>query len=285
VDSAENLLAQQTVIRAIRNRMGGKLKFAVSGGAPLSADLGRELGVMGFTILEGYGLTETSGPVAINLPNDPSHGTVGPPLVEVELQFSSDGEILVRSPKNFMGYWNRPEATAEVLRDGWLHTGDLGFLDSEGRLHITDRRKELIKLSSGKSVAPQKIESLARASRILEDFVVLGDGRSYLAALVTLNREVILKFCAEKQILFSSFKELVEHAKVQSLVQTELEQINSGLAEYEKIRRFVILPEALTVYAGVMTPTQKLRRRQILERYQPEIEALYPGLDPENPLG
>lgn len=286
-DTAENLVAQQTVVRSIQKKLGGRLKFAISGGAPLSADLGRELNLLGFKILEGYGLTETCGPITINDPEQPSFGTVGRPLSEVEIQFSSDGEVLVRSPKNFLGYWNRAEATSEVMRDGWLHTGDLGFLDSEGRLHITDRRKEVIKLSSGKSVAPQKIESLARASRIIEDFVVLGDGRSYLAALVTVNREVILKFCAERQVLFSSFKDLTEHPKVQALVQGELEQINQELSPHEKIRRFVILPEALSVYTGVMTPTQKPRRSQIAERYQAEIAALYPAesLDPEAPLG
>lgn len=286
-DTAESILAQQTVVRSIQKKLGGRLKFAISGGAPLSADLGRELNLLGFKILEGYGLTETCGPITINDPEQPSFGTVGKPLSEVELQFSSDGEVLVRSPKNFLGYWNRPEATSEVMRDGWLHTGDLGFLDRDGRLHITDRRKEVIKLSSGKSVAPQKIESLARASRIIEDFVILGDGRSYLAALVTLNREVILKFCSEKQILFSSFKDLVEHPKVQGLVQVELEQINQGLSPHEKIRRFVILPEAFSVYTGVMTPTQKPRRSQIAERYHAEIAALYPpeGLDPEAPVG
>jgi long-chain acyl-CoA synthetase len=276
-DSAENLLAQQTVVRAIQKKLGGRLKFAISGGAPLSAELGRELNLMGFKILEGYGLTETCGPISINDPTAPCFGTVGKLLTEVEIQFSSDSEIKILSPKNFLGYWRKPEATAEVLKEGWLHTGDLGFLDSEGRLHITDRRKELIKLSTGRSVPPQKIESLARSSRILEDFVVLGDGQSSIGALVTLNREIILKYCAERQILFSSFKELIDHPKVRGLVQSEIEQINEALAEHEKIRRFVILPEALSVYTGVMTPNQKPRRHLIAERYRAEIEALFPS--------
>ncbi len=289
-DTAESLLAQQTVIRSIQKQLGGKLKFAISGGAPLSADLGRELDLMGFRILEGYGLTETCGPITINDPAQPGFGTVGRALTEVELQFSSDGEILVRSPKNFLGYWQRPDETAEVLKDGWLHTGDLGFLDSERRLHITGRKKELIKLLNGRSVAPQKIENRARLSRFLEDCIVLGEGRNEVAALVTVKREEVLKFCSEKQILFSTFKELVEHPKVQALVQTELESINQELAAHEKIRRFVILPESLTVYAGVMTHTQKPRRQQIAERYREQIEALYPSasgsaIDPEESMG
>lgn len=289
-DTAEGLLARQTVIRSIQKQLGGKLKFAISGGAPLSADLGRELDLLGFRILEGYGLTETCGPITINDPVQPGFGTVGRPMTEVQLQFSSDAEILVRSPKNFLGYWQRPEDTAEVIKDGWVHTGDLGFLDSEGRLHITGRKKELIKLLNGRSVAPQKIENRARLSRYLEDCIVLGEGRNELAALVTVKREEVLKFCAERQILFSSFKELVEHPKVQALVQTELESINQELAPHEKIRRFVILPESLTVYAGVMTHTQKPRRQRIAERYKDQIEALYPAasasaIDPEESMG
>lgn len=251
--------------------------------------MARELELLGLRILEGYGLTETSGPITIHSPAEASRdslagsaaGSVGRPLAQAELRFSSDGEILVKSPKNFLGYWKRPAETSSALREGWLHTGDQGFLDSGGRLHITGRKKELIRLSTGQSISPQKIENLARNRPFIEDCIVLGDGRPHLAALVTVKREGLLKFCSEKQILFSSFKDLVEHPKVLALIQSELESLNEELPAHEKIRRFVILPESLTVYAGVMTHTHKPRRHEIAERYKEQIDALYPQSTPE----
>jgi long-chain acyl-CoA synthetase len=274
-DTAESMLARQTVIKGIQKRLGGRLKFAISGGAPLPPALARDLDLLGVRVLEGYGLTETCGPIAINDPEHPTFGSVGHPLPSIEIQILSDREIVVRSKESFLGYWNRPETTTEIVRDGWLHTGDLGYLDTEGRLHITDRKKDLIILSSGRTIAPQKIESRARSSKYLEDFVVLGDRRSHVAALITLRRDEIIKFCTERQILFSRFPELVNHPKIRALVQSEVEEINAGLAPYEHIRRFVILPDSLSVRSGEVTHTQKLRRRQIEELHPDAVQALF----------
>jgi long-chain acyl-CoA synthetase len=279
-DTAESMLAQQTVIKGIQKRLGGRLKFAISGGAPLPPDLARELDLLGVRVLEGYGLTETCGPIAINDPAQPAFGSVGRPLASIELQILSDREIVVRSKEPFLGYWNRSETTTEVVRDGWLHTGDLGYLDTEGRLHITDRKKDLIILSSGRTIAPQKIENRARSSKYLEDFVVLGDRRSHLAALITLRRDEIIKFCTERQILFSRFPELVNHPKIRALVQSEVEELNAGLAPYERIRRFVILPDSLSVRSGEITHTQKLRRKQIEELHPEAVQALFQDSGP-----
>ncbi len=293
-DTAESLLAQQTVIKGVQKRLGGRLKFAISGGAPLPPDLARELDLLGVRVLEGYGLTETCGPIAINDPALPAFGSVGRPLPSIEIQILSDSEIVARSKEPFLGYWNRSETTTEIVRDGWLHTGDLGYLDTEGRLHITDRKKDMIILSSGRTIAPQKIENRARSSRYLEDFVVLGDRRSHLAALITLRRDEIIKFCTERQILFSRFPELVNHPKIRALVQSEVEELNAGLAPYERIRRFVILPESLSVRSGEITHTQKLRRRQIEELHPDAVLALFqasespagdPALDRDESLG
>ncbi|NDD92242.1 hypothetical protein EBZ37_09170 [bacterium] len=246
--------------------------------------------MLGIRVIEGYGLTETCGPVSINDPAAPAFGSVGRPLPSAEIQIHSDGEIMVRPKEPFLGYWNHSDITAEIVRDGWLHTGDLGFLDPEGRLHITDRKKDIIILSSGRNIAPQKIENRAGMSRFLEDFVVLGDRRSYLGALITLRQEEVIKFCTERQILFSRFAELVNHPKIRALVQAEVELLNESLAHYERIRRFVILPESLSVKSGEITHTQKLRRRQIEELHPEAVRALFepsfPGaLDQNNSLG
>ncbi len=292
-DTAESLLARQTVVKGIQRRLGGRLKLAISGGAPLPPSVAAELDLLGLRVLEGYGLTETCGPVAINDPTNPAFGSVGKPLPGVDLQILSDGEIALRTREPFLGYWNAEESTTEIQREGWLHTGDLGYLDGEGRLHITDRKKDLMVLSSGRNIAPQKIEKMAHALEFVEDLVVLGDGQSYLAALVTLRQNEIIKFCAERQILFSRFAELVNHPKIRSLVQSQIELLNEELAPYERIRRFVILPESLSVDSGAVTHTQKLRRRQIAELHSAAVDALFepalatpaPALDPGEPLG
>lgn len=274
-DTAESLIAKQTVLKGIQKRLGGKLKFAISGGAPLPPALASELHLLGIPVLEGYGLTETSGPIAINDPSDPGFGSVGKPLNGCEFRILSDGEITVKTKEPFMGYWKDPAATGEILREGWLHTGDLGYLDEKGRLHITDRKKDVIILSNGRNIAPQKIEARVSLTRYLEDLVVLGDRQDYLGALITLKQSEIIKFCTERQILFSRFTELVNHPKIQSLVQSEVQLINEGLSPYERIRKFVILPESLSVRSGELTHTQKLRRKQISEHHPEALELLF----------
>jgi len=293
-DTAESLLARQTIVKSVQKRLGGRLKFAISGGAPLAPALGSELDLLGLHVLEGYGLTETCGPVAINDPSHPAFGSVGRPLPSVELQFLSDREIILRPKAPFLGYWNRAASSSEGPTDGWVHTGDLGYLDNEGRLHISDRKKDMIILSTGQRIAPQKIENRALMGRYFENFVILGDQRSHLGALVTLRRDEIIRFCTERQILFSRLPELVNHPKIRALVQSEIEALNAGLAPHQRIRRFVILSQPLSVQSGALTHTQKLRRKQIEELHPEAVAALFepspappaePGLDRDDPLG
>ena len=268
------------VMKQIREIFGGRLKFAVCGGAPLPIELARTFDLAGIRILEGYGLTETCAPVTMNPPDAPHFGTVGRPLRDVSLRIADDGEILIRSAKVFAGYYGDERATREALTDGWFHTGDVGHIDAQGYLHITDRKKDLIITSGGKNVAPQKIEHLALARKLLSHIVVHGDGRKFLTALVTLNAEQTIKLAEENQILFSNYAELVKNPRIVSLVQKEIDELNSQLASYETIKRFRILPQDFTVEAGELTPSLKVRRRIIEKRFKAEFESMYDPVSP-----
>jgi long-chain acyl-CoA synthetase len=226
-------------------------------------------------VLEGYGLTETCAPVAINIPNDPHFGAVGRPLAEVTLKVAEDGEILVKSRKVFRGYSKMPEETAQVLRNGWFHTGDIGHIDEEGFLHITDRKKDLIVTSGGKNIAPQKIENLAKTQKFITQLVVHGDRRHYLTALVTLDRDQIIRYANEHQILFSEYEELIKHPKILALTQRMIDEVNHDLASFESIKKFAILPQEFTVESGELTPSLKIKRNLIHQRYRGILDSLY----------
>ncbi len=273
--AAKYRLAQNLVFRPISQRFGGRLKFAICGGAPLSRDIGEYFEIAGLEILEGYGLTETCAPVAVNTPEHNRFGTVGRPLPEVQIKIADDGEILLKSRKIFKGYYKMPEETAEALRDGWFYTGDIGHLDSDGYLHITDRKKDLIVTSGGKNIAPQKIENLARGLKYLSQLVVHGDRRNYLTALVTLDRDQLIKYANEHSILFSEYAELIRHPKIEGLVQRLIDELNSQLAGYESIKKFMILPKDFSIETGELTPSLKIRRNLINERYKAEFEQMY----------
>lgn len=268
-------LADRLVFSKVRARFGGRLKFAVCGGAPLPREIGEFFGMAGISILEGYGLTETSAPVCLVTPEDVRFGTVGKPLPEVAIKIAEDGEILVRSRKVFKGYFKNPEATADCLMNGWFHTGDIGELDHEGFLRITDRKKDLIITSGGKNVAPQKIENLAKTLKFINQFVVHGDRRNYLTALVTLDRDAVMNHAKQDEILFSTYADLVKHPKIQALVQKSIDELNTHLASFETIKKFVILPEEFTVESGELTPSLKVKRKIINQRYQNEFNRLY----------
>ncbi len=273
--AARYRLAQNLVFRPITQRFGGRLKFAICGGAPLPREIGEYFEIAGLEILEGYGLTETCAPVAVNTPELNRFGTVGRPLPEVQIKIAEDGEILLKTRKNFKGYYKMPEETAEALRDGWFYTGDIGHLDSDGFLHITDRKKDLIVTSGGKNIAPQKIENLARSLKYLSQIVVHGDRRNYLTALVTLDRDQLIKYANEHSILFSEYSELIRHPKIEGLVQRLIDELNSQLAGYESIKKFMILPKDFTVESGELTPSMKIRRNLINERFKAEFEQMY----------
>jgi long-chain acyl-CoA synthetase len=274
-DYAQYHAAKKAIFSKIRDRFGGRIKYAISGGAPLSSEIGEFFRIAGIPILEGYGLTETCAAVSLNTPNDIRFGTVGRPLSEVSAKVAEDGEILIRSRKNFPGYFKNPEETEQALTKGWFHTGDIGFIDEDGFIHITDRKKDLIVTSGGKNIAPQKIEGLAKSHPLLNQFVVHGDRRHYLTALVTLDRELVIRYAAEHQILFSEYSELIKNPKILAWVEKSVDDMNRQLASYETVKKFTILPQDFTIDAGELTPSMKIRRGVIERKYRAELDQMY----------
>jgi long-chain acyl-CoA synthetase len=275
VTQLEYQLANRVVFSKVRAALGGKLKFAICGGAPLPKEIGQFFQWVGIEVLEGYGLTETCAPVAINTPENPVYGTVGRPLPEVLIRIAEDGEVLVKSRKVFLGYYKMDKETADVLHDGWFHTGDIGHLDESGYLHITDRKKDLIVTSAGKNIAPQKIENLAKSLPYVNQFVVHGDKRNYLTALITLDKEKTIKYASENHILFSRYEELVKNSRIHSLIQGIIDELNGNLAQYETIKKFTILPNEFTVESGEITPSLKVKRNIITKRYHDQLDSMY----------
>lgn len=273
----QHALADRLVFSKLRKRFGGRIRYFVSGSAPLAQEIGEFFDAAGLSILEGYGLTETAATGFINRPGSPRFGTVGPPLPGTEVQIADDGEILIRSRAVMRGYHGLPAETAETLTDGWLLTGDIGELDDAGRLRITDRKKELIKTSGGKYVAPQYLEGKMKAAcPYLSQVLVHGDRRNYCTALVTLDAEAIAGW-AQQRGLPPDPAQLAEHPQVRGLVGQAVEQVNAGLASYETIKRFAILPGDFSVEGGELTPSLKVRRRLVEDRYREVLDGLYTG--------
>ena len=268
-------LAKTLVFRKLSKRFGGRVKFAICGGAPLPREIGEFFQILGVQILEGYGLTETCAPVSLNTPGSIRFGAVGRPLPEVSFKIAQDGEILVKSRKIFKAYYKLPEETEKVIQGGWFHTGDIGEIDSEGYLHITDRKKDMIVTSGGKNIAPQKIENIAKSQKLITQFVVHGDRRHYLTALVTLDRDQVIRYANEHQILFSEYAELIKNPKILALVQKLMDEVNRQLAPFESIKKFVILPNDFTVEGGELTPSLKVRRTFINKHYKAELDSMY----------
>lgn len=236
-------------------------------------EVGEFFYITGIPILEGYGLTETFGPITLNPLDRPRFGSVGKPLRDVSIKIAEDGEILVKSKKVFLGYYKLKEESP--IHNDWFHTGDIGTIDEDGFLFITDRKKDLIITSSGKNIAPQKIENLAASFPLISHLMVHGDRRKYLTALVTLNQEAIIRLANEQQILFSNYSELVRHPKIVAMVQVLIDELNEKLAQYEKIKKFIILARDFSVETGELTPSRKLRRRAIEQHYRSELDSMY----------
>lgn len=264
-------VASRIVLSKILQRLGGRVRVMVSGGAPLSPALVKFFFSAGFTLLEGYGLTEASPVVAVNTEDAVRIGTVGRPLRDVEVRFAPDGEILVRGPNVMTGYYNDPEETARTIHDGWLLTGDIGELDDGGFLKITDRKKELIKTSGGKYIAPQMIENKLKESPYVSNAVVIGDRRPYATALLVPNMAALQDYAQENGIL----SRILDHPDIQSLFQREIDRVNSTLASYETIKKFALLKHEPSVENGELTPTMKIRRRMVEEHYRLMIDSLY----------
>lgn len=274
-DFTQYQIAKRVVFHKILQRFGGRLRFAICGGAPLPKEVGEYFQILGVQALEGYGLTETCAPVAVNTPKAVRFGSVGRPLPDVSIKIAEDGEIQIKSRKVFKGYFKDEEATRETFDGEWLKTGDIGHLDADGFLHVTDRKKDLIVTSGGKNIAPQKIEKMAKSYPMIAHLVVIGDKKNYLVALITLDEPRVLQYARENHILHSEYAELVKNPRIQALIQKMVDELNAKLASYETIKKFVILPRDFSVESGELTPSLKVKRAFVASRYRTEIEAMY----------
>jgi long-chain acyl-CoA synthetase len=278
-------LANRLVFSKIREGMGGRIETFISGGAPLGRELAEWYAKMGIRIHEGYGLTETSPVIAVNTPSNHRIGTVGKILSNLEVRIAEDGEILVKGPSVFKGYWNRPEETKAAfvdgkindgkINDGWFKTGDIGNIDADGYLSVTDRKKDLIKTSGGKFIAPQPIENSLKLNPLVGVAAILGDKRKFASVLVSPNFGALEEWARENNVAFASRAELVADPRVQGLYEGIVEGINGNLARFEKLKRVMLVADEFTIDNGVLTPTLKLRRRVIEERYKKQIDELY----------
>ncbi len=269
-------LADRLAFSKIRARIGGRFRYAVSGGAPLAPDVAEFFWGAGIPIYEGYGLTETSPVISANAPGAVKLGTVGRPVPGVEVRIAEDGEILARGPNIMQGYYNQPAATAETIdRDGWFHTGDIGELDEDGFLRITDRKKELIVNAYGKNIAPAPIENTLKTSRFIEQAVVLGDRRKFLSALLVPDFEVLAVWARDQGLDPADRAALVQDPRVRRLFQEEVDRVNATLAHYEAIQAWELVPQEFTLDTGELTPTLKVKRRVIHQKYGHVIDSLY----------
>jgi long-chain acyl-CoA synthetase len=277
--AAQHALADRLVLSKVRERFGGRVKFFISGSAALNPEVARWFSSVGLLIIEGYGLTETSAATCVNRPRVGRYvfGTVGWPLPGTQVRAAEDGELLVKGPGVMRGYHNRPDATAEVLtEDGWFHTGDIGSVDDRGFVTITDRKKDLFKTSGGKYIAPSTIETTFKGiCPYVSQFVVIGDGRNYASALITLDADAVTQWAAGNGLASKGYAEIVTSDQARAMVQGFVDQLNAGLNRWETIKRFTVLERDLTVDEGELTPSLKLRRKMVVERYGREIDALY----------
>lgn len=271
----QHRLADRLVLSTVRARTGGRLRYLISGAAPLSKEVAEFFWAVGLPLLEGYGLTETSPVLTVNPPEAPRLGTVGKAIPGVELRIGEDGEILARGPNVMVGYYNQPEATRAVLADGWLHTGDVGYLDADGYLTITDRKKDLIVTSGGKNVAPQPIEMRLKRDPLVAEAVLVGDRRKFVAALIVPNFPLLEARLGLQSRPPTDRAALVARPDVRALYRDIVDRVNRELAQFEQIKQFALVPAEFTVAGGELTPTMKVRRRIVEERYRDLIEQLY----------
>ncbi len=271
-------IANKLIYSKIYAWFGGRTQMFVSGGAPLGIDLARWYADVGIRILEGYGLTETSPVIAVNTPEANKLGTVGKPLANVECRIAPDGELLVRGPSIFKSYWHNPTETAKAFEDDWFKTGDIGNIDAGGFLSITDRKKDLIKTSGGKFIAPQPIEAKLKLSSLVAHPIVIGNGRKFASVIISPNFPVLEQWAREQGITFQSREELVSNPKVIEEFYRIVDTVNADLAHFETIKKILLVPDDFTVSAGEVTPTLKLRRKAIEDKYKDQIDSLYSNL-------
>jgi long-chain acyl-CoA synthetase len=279
--AAELRAADRLVFSKIRRRFGGRLRMLVSGAAPLPGEVQRFFDTIGLTIVEGYGLTETCAPVACNTPLSNRPGTVGKPLVGVEVRIAGDGELLVKGDTVFSGYYKNDEATADAFENGWFKTGDIAEIDKDGFISIRDRKKDIIITAGGKHVAPQYIENLFKGDPLISHCLVYGDRRKFITCLFTLNMDNLKVFADKNKISYTDLEELTEHPLVISAVQQSVDRKNEGLANFEKIKRFSLLKKDFSIEANELTPTFKVKRKLVTEKYKEVLDGLYPKEDLE----
>ena len=273
---AQFQVADRLVFSKIRARTGGRLRFFISGGAPLSPDIARFFHAAGIPILEGYGLTETSPVIAVNTFEHQRLGTVGLPIPGVEVKIAADGEIVTRGPNVMIGYYNKPQATAEALNsEKWFHTGDIGMLDPEGFLRITDRKKDIIVTAGGKNISPQPIEALAKTSKYVSNAVMLGDRRPFPIMLIVPNFETLGAWATGEKIAFADAASLVRHPEVHAKVEREVRNALRDLAKYEMPKKLLLLPRDFSIESGELTPKLSVKRKVVEQHHAAAIEALY----------
>jgi long-chain acyl-CoA synthetase len=268
-------LAHRLVYSQVHARLGGRVKYFISGGAPLGKELAAWYASLGIRIHEGYGLTETSPVIAVNNPRAHRLGTVGRPLPNVEVRIAGDSEILVRGPSVFRAYWNRPDETRDAFVDGWFKTGDIGMVDDDGFLSVTDRKKDLLKTSGGKFIAPQPVENSLKLHAMIGTAVVVGDRRKFAAVLISPHFPLLEEWAQTNEIAFSTRESLVQHPKVKALYEEIVAEVNRGLARYETLKKVLLVPDEFSPSDGTLTPTLKLRRKVIEQKYRDQIDQLY----------
>jgi long-chain acyl-CoA synthetase len=269
-------LAHLAVFRKLKERLGfDRIRVAYSGAAPIAPEILHFFHSIGVNLVEGYGQTEGTGVTTTSKIGEVKFGTVGVPLEGVEVKIADDGEILVKSPGVFKGYFKNPEATAETIVDGWLHSGDVGTIDKDGYLTITDRKKDIIVTAGGKNITPQYIENKLKASLYINDAVVIGDKRKFLSCLIMIDEDNVVKYAQDNKIQFSTYKDLTRNPEINQLIEREIKKVNESLSRVEQVKKFTILPKKLYEEDGEVTPTMKVKRKFINETFADLIEAMY----------
>lgn len=274
--SLQHRIADKLVFHKLKNATGGRIKYFVSGGAALGREYGEFFEAVGLQIIEGYGLTESSPVISANRLDDYKFGSVGKPIPGVEVKIASDGEILARGPNIMPGYWNNKKATEEAIdKEGWLHTGDIGMFDSNGFLVITDRKKHMFVSSGGKNIYPQPIEGMFLQSKYIDQFVLIGDRRMFLSALIVPDFDAVREYADRNKISYTNDEDLVSKEEIYGIIDKEVATLQKDLSNYERVRKFVLLSKPLSLEGGEMTPTLKMRRNVIEDKYQNLIEEMY----------
>jgi len=269
-------LAYKLVFSKLAARVGGRIRFMISGGAPLAQEIAEFFGAAGIMILEGYGLTETSPLISVNTLDNFRFGSIGKPAPGVDVKIAEDGEILAKGPNIMVGYYKKEAETKEVIdSDGWFHTGDIGHIEDDGYLKITDRKKNILVTAGGKNIAPQPVENTMVTSKYIEQFLMIGDKRKFCSAVVVAFEETLAKWADAKEQKYENYEELVSLPGVHELIAAEIDRLSAGLASYESIKKFIIAKAPFTIESGELTPSLKVKRKDVVKNYQKEIDALY----------